>query len=40
MNNKDVQVLKEIQAHIVSVLKYCERCKETVSIPFSSFAIQ
>ncbi|MCI8465052.1 MAG: DUF86 domain-containing protein [Lachnospiraceae bacterium] len=27
MSNKDVQVLKKIRAHIVSVLKYCEDCK-------------
>ncbi len=27
MNNKDRQVLEKIYNHVISVLKYCEKCK-------------
>lgn len=40
MNNKDVQVLKKIQAHIVSVLKYCENCKTLDEFQMDSMRVE
>lgn len=40
MNNKDVQVLKKIQAHIVSILKYCENCKTLDEFQMDSMRVE